>query len=89
MIQASEIINQIYDEALANRHTLNRDSEKIRTRRGIEPRASRHPVENPATASHGTIVVPRVIQTSQDFITISDVSSDQHNKILELFVDGL
>ena len=31
MIQASEVINQIYDEALANKHTLNRDSEKIRT----------------------------------------------------------
>ena len=27
----SEIINQIYDEALANKHTLNWDSEKIRT----------------------------------------------------------
>ena len=32
--------NHIYDEALANKHTLNWDSEKIRTRQGIEPRAS-------------------------------------------------
>ena len=35
--------NKIYDEALANKHTLNWDSEKIRTRRGTEPRASRCP----------------------------------------------
>ena len=33
-------------EALANKHTLNWDSDNIRTRRRIEPRASRFPVEN-------------------------------------------
>ena len=54
---------------------------KTRTRRRIEPRASRCPVENFATAPHGTTAVPRVINTSQNFITISGVSSDQHNTI--------
>ena len=52
-------------------------------------RASRRPVENPATEPHGTTAVPRVIQTSQDFITISDVSSDQYIIILGIFEDGL
>ena len=58
MIQASEIIKQIYDEALANKHTLDWDSEKIRR---IEPRASRSPVENYATEPHGITAIPRVI----------------------------
>ena len=48
MIQASKIINWIYDEALADKHTLSRDSEQIWTCWGIEPRA----VENFATAPH-------------------------------------
>ena len=48
-------------EALANKHTLNWDSEKIRTRRRIEPQASWCPVENFATAPHGITAVPRVI----------------------------
>ena len=54
-------ITKIYKEALANKHTLNWNSEKIRTRRRIEPRASRCPVENFATAPHGITAVSRVI----------------------------
>ena len=38
-----------------------KDSEKIRTRRRIEPRAPRCPVENFANAPHGITAVPRVI----------------------------
>ena len=48
---------QIYDEALANKYTLNWDSEKIRTHRRIEPRASRCPVENFANTPHGITAV--------------------------------
>ena len=40
-------------QALANKHTMNWDSEKIGTRMRTEPRASRCPVENFATAPHG------------------------------------
>ena len=40
----SDTIWLLYDEALANKHTLNWDSEKIRTIRRIEPLASRCPM---------------------------------------------
>ena len=42
----NKLNKNIYDEALANKHTLNWDSKKFRTRRGIEPRASWCPFEN-------------------------------------------
>ena len=47
------IWNWIYDEALANKHTLNWESETIRTCWGIDPRASRCPVQPNWSKSNG------------------------------------